>query len=79
MSKKNTEEPQNERLRLQLEFGPETADRLTKIRALSGCKTNAEAIRNALRIYQWLLEQQHDGYEVQLSKDGTVKVIQFMY
>jgi len=65
--------PDSKRFRVQLDFSPSAYDRLQKIRELSDAKTNAEAVRNALRLYEWLLEQARGGFKVQATDGRTVR------
>jgi hypothetical protein len=66
------------RLRVQLDFSPEAFERLKVIRANADAKTNAEVIRNALRVYEWFLKQRHEDYRLQLVKDDIVKEVELI-
>lgn len=52
--------------RLQFEFSPEALDKLDKIKEKSGATTRAEAIRQALRVYEWVVNE--------LEPDDTITV-----
>lgn len=56
--------------RLQFEFSKEAYDRLEKMKAESGAASFAELVRNALRVYDWVKQQEKNGYELALVKDG---------
>jgi hypothetical protein len=67
------------RQRLQLDFSPEAFDRLQKIREMSDAKTNAEVVRNALRVYEWFLRQRREDYRFHLVKGNTVKEVELVF
>ena len=67
------------RHRLQLDFSVEAYERLMRIRRRSEAATNAEVVRNALRLYDWFLEQRHRGASFQVVENGTVKEIEFVF
>ena len=64
------------RHRLQLDFSVDAFERLMRIRRRSEAATNAEVVRNALRLYDWFLEQRHRGASFQVVENGTVKEIE---
>ena len=68
-----------ERNRLQLDFSPEAYSRLLQIREMAEARTNAEVVRNALRVYEWFLEQKKENARLQVVKDGTVKEIELLF
>ena len=67
------------RHRLQLDFTAEAFERLMRIRRRSEAATNAEVVRNALRLYDWLLEQRSKGTSFQTVENGTIKEIEFVF
>lgn len=66
------------RQRLQLDFSAEAFARLQDIKELSDAKTNAEVVRNALRLYEWFLRQRRDDYQFHLVKGDTVKEVELV-
>lgn len=60
-----------ERHRLQLDFSHEAYERLLMIRELSEARTNAEVVRNALRLYEWFLEQKRKSYKLRLVREDS--------
>jgi hypothetical protein len=66
------------RQRVQLDFTPEAFQRLQEIKDMAGIKTNAEVVRNAIRLYDWFLRQQQEDYQFQLVKNGRVKEIELI-
>ena len=68
-----------DRHRLQLDFSPEAFERLMMIRERSEARTNAEVVRNALRLYEWFLEQKDQDYRIQLVKDDTAKEVELFF
>lgn len=49
---------------VQLEFAPSAYKRLKEMVEQSRAASNAEAVRQALRLYQWFLEKKNAGLEV---------------
>ena len=43
--------------RVQFDFSPEALQRLETLKELTDASTKAEVIRNALKIYEWLVTQ----------------------
>jgi hypothetical protein len=67
--------------RVQLDFAPQAFERLQEIKRLAELTSNAEAVRNALRLYEWFLRQvKLEGYDIQLARRGSdvVKEIEFV-
>ena len=67
------------RHRVQLDFSPEAYERLNRIRSRSDAATNAEVVRNALRLYDWFLEQTSKDARFQIVNNGDVKEIEFFF
>ena len=57
---------QKRKERLQFDFTSEALERLDKIKEKSGAATRAETIRNALRAYEWVVNE--------LDPDSTIIV-----
>lgn len=74
----NATNQQGNRQRVQLEFTPDAMERLRQIRELASASTNAEVVRNALRIYEWFLKQKAEDYKFQLIKDDQVKEVELV-
>jgi hypothetical protein len=53
--------------RVQLDFAPEALQRLDDIKQKTGATTRAEVVRNALRVYEWLVNE--------VDPDSTIKVV----
>lgn len=66
------------RLRVQLDFSEEAFNRLEEIRKAKDVATKAEVIRDAIRIYEWLVEQSKANriIEVQDSEGNQVSRIE---
>ena len=67
------------RHRVQLDFSAEAYERLIRIRSRSEAATNAEVVRNALRLYDWFLEQRSRDARFQIVDNGDVKEIEFFF
>lgn len=66
--------------RIQFEFAADAYERLGNIKEMTEAGTYADVVKNALRLYEWFLEQQGDGYEIGLIKDGKlVKQVEFYF
>lgn len=52
--------------RVQFDFSPEALQRLDEIKEKTGATTRAETVRNALKVYEWLVNE--------LDPDSTIKV-----
>lgn len=73
-------ERRSESKRIQFEFPPEAVDRLDRIKRETGAGSYAELVRNALRVYEWVLEVEKQGFDVGVVKDDKiVKVVEFLY
>jgi len=70
--------PESVRQRVQLDFTPEAFERLWEIKEMAEAKTNAEVVRNALRLYEWFLKQRRENYKFQLVKDNKVKEVEIV-
>ena len=70
----------NARHRLQFEFSAEAYERLNTMKDKTRASSYADLVRNALRMYEWLVEQQENGCEIALVKEGQpLKAVQFMF
>ena len=63
-----------EKVRLQFDFSEEAVQRLDGLVTATESATRAEGIRNALRVYDYLVRKDKDGYEIELVKEGDGKV-----
>lgn len=74
------EERRTEFKRIQFEFSPDAVARLERIKRETGTGSYAELVRNAVRIYEWVLEMQNQGFDIGIVKDDSlVKIVKFMY
>jgi hypothetical protein len=69
----------NQRIRVQFDFTKEAHDRLRKIRDMSDACSHAEVVRNALRLYEWYLDQHVKGYKLQLKNEDSVKEVEILF
>ena len=58
--------PEKQKERVQFDFSYEALQRLDGVKAKTGATTRAEVVRNALRLYEWLVDE--------VDAEGTVKV-----
>ena len=67
------------RHRLQFAFAPDAYNRLVQIKKQAHAATFAEVVRKALSLYEWFVEQEQEGYEIALLKDGKpVKAVKLV-
>ena len=70
----------SERHRLQFEFSRDAYERLNRMKDEAHAASYAELVRNALRLYEWFIQQQNAGYEIGLIKDDkVVKEVKFVF
>lgn len=67
------------RRRVQIDFSPAAYARLDSIRERSEAQSNAETVRNALRLYDWFLRQRDEGYEVRLVKGDEERAVELLW
>lgn len=67
-----------DRYRIQLDFSPKTYARLLELRNRSETRTNAELVRNALRLYEWFLDQKEHGAKVQVVDGEQVREVELI-
>jgi preprotein translocase subunit SecF len=65
--------------RVQLDFSKEAYAMLQSLKKASDSKTNAEVVRNALRLYQWFLEKKAAGQEIQLVDGDDVRPVELKF
>lgn len=69
----------NSRQRVQLDFSAEAYNRLKQLRERSDARTNAELVRNALRLYEWYLNTKDDRYRIHLVRDNEIKEVEIVF
>ena len=62
--------------RLQFDFSVEALERLDKLKEKSGATTRAEALRSALRAYEWIINELDPDYTVTVTK-GEKEITKF--
>lgn len=60
-------------MRVTLYISEVAAQRLEAIKKKAKADDNAEVIRNALRVYEWHIEQAENGYEIGLVKGDVLE------
>lgn len=56
--------------RLRFEFSADVYERLTEMKEKAGAADFSILIRDALRVYEWCLDQQRAGFEIGLFREG---------
>lgn len=68
-----------EKHRLQLDFQKDALEELDRVYRTAGLSSRADAIRYALRLFQWFAQQTSDGNQILVKKkDGEVREIVFL-
>lgn len=67
------------RRRVQIDFSPAAYARLEAIRERSDSQSNAETVRNALRLFDWFLKQREEGFEVRLVKGDEERAVELLW
>lgn len=78
MESRTVAENEAPRQRVQLDFTPEAFGRLQEIKEMADAKTNAEVVRNAIRLYDWFLRQKQEDFKFHLVKDDRVKEVELI-
>ena len=73
------EEKGEGRHRVQLDFSEEAFAILAEVREMSGARTNAAVMRNALRLYRWLLGHQQKGNQLQVREGDIIKDVEILF
>ena len=67
------------RRRVQLDFSQEAYRRILAIRDMSAAKSNAEVVRNALRLYEWFLELKRAKSKLQIVQNDTTREVEILF
>ncbi len=71
----STDEPRH---RLQFEFSPDAYRKFNDLKVGTGASSNADLVRKSLRVYEWVVGRQREGYDIGLVKNGNLsKITQF--
>lgn len=63
---------QNEEQRIHIEFPVKSYERFKALKEMADSTSNVALIRNALRVYEWVVEQEQKGNQIGIIKDGKV-------
>ena len=67
------EKPRFQKSRVQLEFPPRAMERLNTLKAKTEASSYAEVVKNALRLYEALIEEDESGKQfLTRDKDGVI-------
>ena len=70
---------EEKRTRIQFEFSADATQRLNRMKDQTDASSYAELVRNALRVYEWIVQQEKDGYDIGLGKGDTLtKTVKFI-
>ena len=67
------------RHRLQLDFSQEAYERLAHIKEKSEARTNAEVVRNALRLYEWFLDLKRKDAKLHVVEGDVTKEVELLF
>jgi len=65
----------NKTKRLQFEFPDKSIEKLDELVERCGESTRAAVMRNAFKLYNYVLDQVDNGFQVQLTKNGETTTI----
>lgn len=68
-----------DKYRVQLDLTPEAFEELEKLRKEVDASTRADAIRRAMRILRWTLDQISSGARILVDKDNELKEVVFPF
>jgi hypothetical protein len=63
----------SEKHRVQFDFAPEALERVDRLVEVTEATTRADVVRNALRIYEWLVEKAREGKAMSLNGAGDAE------
>lgn len=66
------------RSRLTIRLTKEALDRVENMRSFTKADSKGAVVRDAIRLYEWLLEQQSKGFKIKLRKGNTIKDIKII-
>jgi hypothetical protein len=71
---------QNESKRIQFEFSTDALERMERLKEKTRARSYAELIRDALRAYEWMVEEKEAGHEVGAIKGKEiVNVVKLLF
>ena len=66
--------------RIQFEFSSDAVERLDRMKRETNSGSYADLVRNALRVFEWVVETEQKGFDVGVVKDDElVRVVKFLY
>jgi hypothetical protein len=66
--------------RIQFEFSPDAYERLKKLKRETDAQSYAELVRNALRVYEFVVKQEKAGRHLGIVEDGKLtREIEFLF
>jgi hypothetical protein len=72
--------PDDPRQRIQIDLSPAAQKLLQQMKQRSNASSNAEVVRNALRLYDWFQTQLQEGKKIRVKEpDGTEKEVEFVF
>jgi metal-responsive CopG/Arc/MetJ family transcriptional regulator len=71
---------QNESKRIQFEFSADALDRMERLKEKTHARSYAELIRDALRAYEWMVEEKEAGRDIGAIKGKEiVNVVKLLF
>jgi hypothetical protein len=67
------------RKRLQLDFSDKAYEKLNLLKQKADVKTNAELVRNALRLFEWFLEQKEENAKIHVVRGNEAKEVELIF
>lgn len=69
---------ENTKHRVQFDFTAAAYEKLVKLKDRQGASSYADVVRNALQIYEWILNQRDDGWTFRLARNDEEKEVQLV-
>lgn len=66
-------------MKITFDFAPVAAERLNSLKMKTHADSHAQVIANALRLYEWLLDQNEQGYSFGLVKDDVIRTVRVFH
>jgi hypothetical protein len=62
--------------RVQMDLSPSSFERLNRLKEMVEAKTYTEVMKDALRLYEWIVQEESDGSDFLVkTKDGVLEKI----
>lgn len=67
-----TREKKRDVKRVQMDMPPKSLERLQRLQGITEASSYAEVVRNALRLYEALVDEAEEGHKLLIDRDGNI-------